>query len=410
MLATFAAASKKLQAVRALRHSNFRWLWLSTSAQAVGRGMQFLTLGWLVLELTDSSSQLGLVLFLYGIPNLTLVLFGGIFADRIDRRMLLITSQGTVTLIVLVLATITITGLIDLWHIYLGSFILGTLQALNTPSRMAIVSDLVDREDLMNAVVLNSAMMNSGRILGPALAGGIIEFVDIGSALYANAGFYLAGTACLLLINGLTRPPVGPGKNLFTDLLDGLKFYWSTPVAFTVITIGFAFGFFAMPYVQVMPAFAKATLGAGAGEAGLLIGAAGFGSLFATMVLASLGNFPYKSWLLLGQILIFGLSLFLFAWSPWFWASWGILFFVGAGSMVPMGTTVLQLTVPSEMQGRILSLWYVGAGFMFIGSLPMAMVADVFGWQVAISGGATIFLLISLVLGVFRPHLRRLEF
>ena len=103
--------------------------------------------------------------------------------DRIDRRMLLITSQGTVTLIVLVLATITITGLIDLWHIYLGSFILGTLQALNTPSRMAIVSDLVDREDLMNAVVLNSAMMNSGRILGPALAGGIIEFVDIGSAL-----------------------------------------------------------------------------------------------------------------------------------------------------------------------------------------------------------------------------------
>ena len=144
MLATFASASKKLQVIRALRHPNFRWLWLSTSAQAVGRGMQFLTLGWLVLELTDSSYQLGLVLFLYGIPNLTLVLFGGIFADRIDHRMLLITSQSTVTLIVLVLATLTITGLIVLWHIYLGSFILGTVQALNTPSRMAIVSDLVD--------------------------------------------------------------------------------------------------------------------------------------------------------------------------------------------------------------------------------------------------------------------------
>ena len=147
MLAAIASASKKVQAVRALRHPNFRWLWLSTSAQAVGRGMQFLTLGWLVLELTDSSIQLGLVIFLYGIPNLSFVLFGGIIADRINRRMLLITSQGTVTLIIFVLATLTLLGLINLWQIYVGSFLLGTLQALNTPSRMAIVSALVDRED-----------------------------------------------------------------------------------------------------------------------------------------------------------------------------------------------------------------------------------------------------------------------
>ncbi len=409
MLAAIASASKKVQAVRALRHPNFRWLWLSTSAQAVGRGMQFLTLGWLVLELTDSSIQLGLVIFLYGIPNLSFVLFGGIIADRINRRMLLITSQGTVTLIIFVLATLTLLGLINLWQIYVGSFLLGTLQALNTPSRMAIVSDLVDREDLMNAVVLNSAMMNSGRILGPAIAGGIIEITDIGFALFANAGFYLIGAACLLLINGLSRPPAPLGGNLFRDLFGGLKYYWSTPVAFTVITIGFAFGFFTMPYVQVMPAFAKETLNAGAGEVGLLIGAAGFGSLFATVILASLGNFPYKNWLLLGQILIFGLGLLFLAWSPWFWVSWGILFIVGAGSMVPMGTTILQLTVPSEMQGRVLSLWYLGAGFMFIGSLPMTMVAEAFSWQIAISGGAAIFLLIALGLGLIRPHLRRLR-
>ena len=164
-----------------------------------------------------------------------------------------------------------------------------------------------------------------------------------------------------------------------------------------------------MPYVQVMPALAKETLNAGAGDVGLLIGAAGFGSLFATVILASLGNFPYKNWLLLGQILIFGLGLLFLAWSPWFWVSWGILFIVGAGSMVPMGTTILQLTVPSEMQGRVLSLWYLGAGFMFIGSLPMTMVAEAFSWQIAISGGAAIFLLIALGLGLIRPHLRRLR-
>jgi hypothetical protein len=146
----------------------------------------------------------------------------------------------------------------------------------------------------------------------------------------------------------------------------------------------------------------------GAGEAGLLIGAAGFGFLFATVVLASLGNCPYKNWLLLGQILIFGLGLFL-AWSPWFWVSWCILLVVGTESMVPMGTTVLQLTVPSEMQGRVLSLWYVGAGFMFIGPLPMAMVAEAFNGKITINGGAAMFLLISLGLGLLRPYLRRLK-
>ena len=409
MLAAIASASKSLQAVRALRYSNFRWLWLSTSSQAVGRGMQFLTLGWLVLELTDSSSQLGLVLFLYGIPNLTLVLFGGIFADRIDRRKLLVATQGMVSLVVLLLATLTLTEVVSLWHIYCGSFVLGTLQALNMPSRMAIVSDLVDREDIMNAVVLNAAMMNSGRIIGPALAGLIIEIVDIRPALLANAVIYLAGTACLMLISGLARPPVAADSNILRDLLSGLKFYWTTPVAFTVITIGFAFGFFAMPYVQVMPAFAKEVLNSGAGEAGLLIGGAGFGSLFATVVLASLGNFPYKNWLLLGQMFVFGLGLLVFAWSSWFWFSWVMLFAVGAGSMVPMGTAILQLSVPSEMQGRILSLWYIGAGFMFIGSLPMALVTDAFGWQMALSGGAFLFLLIALGLGLFRPSLRQLK-
>ena len=140
MLAAIASAPKNIKAVRALRHPNFRWLWLSTSAQAVGRGMQFLTLGWLVLELTDSSIQLGLVIFLYGIPNLSFVLFGGIIADRIDRRLLLVTSQAAVTLTVLVLATLTILDSITLWHIYAGSFLLGTLQALNTAYRAGPIS------------------------------------------------------------------------------------------------------------------------------------------------------------------------------------------------------------------------------------------------------------------------------
>jgi len=409
LLDRITAVGHKLQMVRSLRYRDFRWFWLSTTAQAMARGMQFLILGWLVLVLTDSASQLGLMVFLYGIPNLAFVLFGGVFADRIDRRMLLITSQAGVTLILFILAALTTSGLIAVWHIYIATLLLGTLQALNMPSRMAIVSDLVGRDDLMNAVVLNSAVMNTGRILGPAAAGGIIEVVGIGPALFVNAACYLVGTGCLMLVHYGSGARVASTSSILADLWAGLRYVWSTPVAFTVIGIGFAFGFFGMPYIQVLPAYAKEVMEVGAGGAGLLITGAGVGSLAGTVVLASLSNFRHKNWLLIGSIFMFGISLFALAWSPWFWLSWAILFFVGMGSMVPMGTTVLQLTVPTELQGRVLSLWYVSAALMFIGSLPMALVADTVNWTVAIAGGAAIYLVVAVWLGLLRPTLRRLK-
>ena len=166
----------------------------------MAQGMQFLILGWLVLDLTGSVSKLGLTVFFYGIPNLTLVLFGGIFADRINRQKLLVASQMGVTLTVFVVATLAITNLVAVWQIYAASFLLGTLHAINMPTRLAMVVNLVDRDDIMNAVVLNAAVMNTGRIIGPALAGGIIELVGIGPALYINASCYLMAAGFVLLI------------------------------------------------------------------------------------------------------------------------------------------------------------------------------------------------------------------
>lgn len=411
MLGQKSSVGPRVQAFRALRHSDFRWFWISNTAQAAARGMQFLILGWLVLEITDSASQLGVVLFLYGIPNLTFVLFGGIFADRIDRRKLLISCQALVTLIILGLATLTMTGLVVIWHLYAVTFVLGTLQALNMPSRMAIVSDLVDREDIMNAVSLNSAVMNSGRIFGPAVAGGIIELTDISAAMFLNGGCYLVGTVFLLLVRSRSQQPAARDTTILRDLWEGLRYFVKTPVTLMVIGLGFAFGFFGMPYIQVMPAFAKDTLGVGAGGAGILLAGAGFGSLLGNLVLASLGDFRHKNWLLIGSAFIFGLSLLIFAWSPWFWLSWAILLVVGMGSSgyISVGTAVLQLHVPPELQGRVLSLWYVTAGLMFIGALPVAAAADAYGWPVAFSAGALLFLVAASWLGLWRPTLRNLR-
>ena len=411
LLTRIKSAHPRIQTFRSLRHRNFRWFWLSTAGQAMAQGMQFLILGWLVLDLTDSVSKLGLTVFFYGIPNLTLVLFGGIFADRINRQKLLVASQMGVTLTVFVVATLTITNLVAVWQIYAASFLLGTLHAINMPTRLAMVVNLVDRDDIMNAVVLNAAVMNTGRIIGPALAGGIIELVGIGPALYINASCYLMAAGFVLLIRNFGQGQPARRAGVFRDLLAGLDYFRKTPVVFTIIGVGFAFGFFGMPHIQVMPAFAKEVLGAGAAKAGLLITAAGLGSLLANVFLSLLGNFRHKNWLLIGSVLLFEFSLFLFAWSQWFWLSWAILLFVGVGSIsyISLGTTVLQLSVPSELQGRVMSLWYVSAGLMFIGSLPMAVVADLVSWPLALAGGAVISLVFTVWLAIWRPTLRRLQ-
>ena len=238
LLAQATAARHKLQTFRALRSRNFRWFWFNTSGSGMAQGMQFLILGWLILELTDSPAKLGVVLFLYGLPNLSLFMFGGIFADRIDRRTVLITTQSIVTVVVFSLATLTTLELVEDWHVYATGFILGTLQALNMPARLAIVADLVDRSDMMNAVSLNSSMMFTGRIIGPAAAGFLIEWIDIGPALYLNAAGYLLATACVLSIRGVPKRPAVKRSSVAGDLAAGIVHVWSSPVVFTIIGIG----------------------------------------------------------------------------------------------------------------------------------------------------------------------------
>ena len=394
-----------------LENRNFRWFWANTTAQAMGMGMQFFVLGWLVLDLTGSSSKLGLVISLYGISNLAFVLFGGLISDRLDRRWLVFFCQAGVTAFIFLLATLVVTDKVALWHIYLISFVLGTIQALNLPARMALVPDLVSRDLIMNAVALNSAMLNSGRIIGPALGGGVVEVAGISAALYLNAGLYGASALCLLPIRSQAAPRMTERTGLFAELQSGIRYTLSTPVTLTVIGIGFCIGFFAFPHIQVLPAFAKDVLDAGAGEAGLLLMAAGLGSLFGSLALAAMGGVTFKNRLLIATALGFGITLFAFAWSPWYWVSWVLLLFVGLVSMgyVTLGTTVLQMTTPRHVQGRVMSLWTASAALMFVGALPMGVVSDWLSWPIAMGGGAAISLAFALWLGVLRPTLRQLR-
>jgi predicted MFS family arabinose efflux permease len=300
---------------------------------------------------------------------------------------------------------------VQLWQVYAAALLLGSIQALNMPARMAMIADLVDRGDIMNAVSLNSMVMNLGRILGPLSAGGVIASMGIGPAMAFNAGWYFLGTGFLFFMNDTAATDPVERPSIIRDLFTGLRYVLATPVALTIIGVGYTIGLLGMPVLQVLPAYAKETFGVGPGGAGLLITAVGVGSLLGSIFLASLGNFRQKNWLLLGSILIFCFSLILFTQSPWFWLSWVLLLLVGVGSMsyVSMVSTVLQMTVPRPLQGRVLSVWSMGGAMMFVGALPMGAVADAFGWTSAVVGGPVITLVFVIWLGMFRPTIRRLQ-
>jgi MFS family permease len=249
----------------------------------MGQGMQFLTIGILVLDSTDSAYQLGLVIFAYGIPNLLFSLLGGIIADRTDRLRLLISTRFVVSALIFALALLKILGVMELWHVFAVAALLGMIQAINGPARMALVADLVDRKDIMNAVALHTMVNQSGQIIGPALAGGIIEVAGIGTALVANAAMYLFGIAFLLLIKGLPPMAEAPKKAVLRELREGLQCVRSTPVLYTVIGLALSFTFFGMAYGQVLPAFTKEVLDVGAGGTGLLWLGAGLGSLLGAL-------------------------------------------------------------------------------------------------------------------------------
>lgn len=397
--------------LEALRHANFRMYWFSALGNSFAQGMQFLILGWIVLEITNSASQLGFVIFLYGLPNLLTLVFGGVVADRFDRKWLLTITQFFSFLIILILSGLIMLGMVTMWHVYAASFSLGIIQGINMPSRMAIVGDLVNRSEIMNAVALNMVVMNTGRSVGPAIAGWIIDIAGTGHAMLLNALCYLIGTLFMLLITGLQSTKAPSNSNVVKDLVEGIKFFAATPIVFTIVGIGFAFGFFAAAYMGVIPAFAKQVLGLSAGGAGILLSASGVGSFIGNVILANIRSHHYLKWLLLGSALLFSFTLLLFAWSVWFYVSWLVLVLVGMGSMsyVAVGTTILQLSTPIELRGRVMSLWLIGAALNFVGALPLGVLADLTYWPVSITSGAIAFLIVVIVMGVWRPTVRKLQ-
>ena len=385
-------------------------------------GMQFLVLGWLVLEVTGDKTQLGLTVSLYGLPNIAFLLAGGIIADRMDRKQLLMVIQAMVGAMIAGLAALTITDNVALWHIYLAAALLGVLQALNMPARLAMLADLVGEGRLLDAVAQFNAAQHAGRIIGPPVAGVLIDHWNIGMVLVLNAACYGASVLLLFMVRGTYRPPETNRQPLLRHIGDGLSVIRDTPLLLTVLVMTCFFGGFGMAHLQVIPAFAKEQLGSGASQVGLLLLGSGIGALAGSLTLTLMHRAWLYRWLLF-CLVTFTLLLTLFAWSGslddltgtswngWFWVTWVFALLVGVvaiGWVWPLTTTITQLASPVEVRGRVLGVLHLVPGLHFLGAWPLTLAAAGMGWPLAITGAAGVCLLVTLSYGLVRKTGREL--
>ncbi|HIN23580.1 MAG TPA: MFS transporter [Dehalococcoidia bacterium] len=387
------------------RQGDFRWYWLASSIQGLGQSTQFMVIGWLVLEITGSSAQLGLVISLYGVPNVSFLLVAGVVADRFDRRHIMMLTQLVVGGIITALAVLTITAQVSTWHIYVAAVLMGVFQSLSMPARMTIIGDLVDQPSVLNAVAMQNMAVHAGRMIGPPVAGVIIEVWSVGVSLAFIAGCYVLSVLLVGKIGPISRSVAPAAQSVFRNFADGVVYIKNNPTVLTVIVITCAFGGFGMSHMQVVPAMAKDVLGIGAGEIGLLFLGSAIGSLAGSMILPAIPRaYVYRALLL--SLLIFTVFLTLFAWSDWFWVTFvffSLVGVVGVGMVWPLATTMVQIETTAEVRGRVMGMLQFTPGFHFLGAFPLALAAGQFGWEVAITGAVGL----SLATTVWFAFVRR---
>lgn len=370
------------QGFRALRVRNYRLFWIGQLISLTGSWMQTTAQSWLVLQLTGSALALGLVTTLQFLPIMLLSLFGGVITDRFAKQRVILVTQIAALAQAAIFGTLVATGAIQLWHVYVLAAIQGTVNAIDNPARQAFVPELAGREYLVNAVALNSMLFNGARIVGPALAGLIIARVGIAPTLYANALSFVAVIAVLLLMNPrefAASAPRGDGA-VGERLAEGLRYVWQTPSVLLIMMVVAAIGTFGYNFSVVLPLLAGFVLRTSAEGFGWLSAFLGIGSLLAAITTAYTREITPRR-LLLGSA-AFSVLLGAVAFSTSFALSAVLLVALGfAGiTFATTANSLLQLTVPDELRGRVMSLYILlFAGSTPIGGFLIGTLSDIIG-------------------------------
>lgn len=388
---------------RALHYRNYRLYFGGQGLSLIGTWMQRIAISWLVYRLTNSVFLLGFVGFATQMPTFLMGPIAGVVADRWNRYHIMIITQILAMTQALIFAFLVLTNLIEVWHIIVLGAVLGVINSFDTPSRQALVVDMIeDREDLGNAIALNSSMVNSARLIGPSIAGVLIAAFGEGICFLINGLSYIAVIAALLAMRLNILDNRRAAKSVFSHFKEGFGYAFGFPPIRSVLILIALISLMGMPYTVLMPIFAKDILGGGANTLGFLMASAGAGALTGAIYLAS-----RKSVLGLGRVVplaaaVFGIGLIFFSMSRVVWLSMGLLFFTGMGMMVQMAAsnTILQTIVDDDKRGRVMSFYAMSFfGMVPLGNLLAGSVASKIGapWTLVIGGvtcmtGAAIYL------------------
>jgi MFS family permease len=355
-------------ALRALQHRNYRLFFAGQLISLVGTWMQMVAQSWLVYRLTGSSFLLGSVGFASQIPVFLFAFIGGNVADRYNRHRVVIATQTAAMMLAFVLAALTLTDVVKVWHIFVLSALLGVVNAFDMPARQAFTVELVGKEDLMNAIALNSSIFNGARVLGPSVAGILIAGIGDGWCFFANGASYIAVIVGLMLMKMKPRAEQAKKPSSISNILEGFRYAKRTRPVRALLILLAVVSIVGMPYSMLMPIFADKILHGGARGLGILMGATGLGALAGSLALAAKNGMKGLGKITGYACAGFAVSLILFSISRSFWFSALFLIPVGFFFMVTLASTntLIQVMVPDELRGRVMAVHVM----MFMGMAP----------------------------------------
>ena len=387
----------------AFRHRNFRLFYVGFVVSLLGGWMQRVALSWLVLEMTDSAFYVGFVDAVSMLPILVFTLYAGVLADRFSKRNVVVVTQSAAMLLALVLTGLVFADVVELWHVVVLATLVGLTHAFDIPARHALMVDLVGKDDLTNAIALNSSAFNATRVVGPAIAGVVIGVVGVGLCFFLNGVTYLAVIAALVAIRlpAFRRPATRTSP--FKDIGEGFRYILADERSRTMVVNIATFSIFGLPAFVLMPVMARDVLGQGAEAYGWMMSAVGIGALAGALGLAVFGHRVPRGRVLSTAAAVFGALVVLFAISRSLAATLAVLVLLGFAmiNMTALTNTLLQTIAPDELRGRVVSFYaWAFLGLGPFGALQAGVVAEHLGtpWALAIGGSVCLVTAVVLLL------------
>jgi MFS family permease len=385
----------------AFKHRNFRLYFAGQLVSFTGTWMTTTAQGWLVYQLTGSKALLGIVAAAASAPMLFFATWGGWIADRYSKRSVVVATQMSSMILSLTMAALVWTNVVQSWHIIALAILGGITMAFDMPARQSFVIEMTSREDLMNAISLNSSAFNCARIIGPSVAGFLMANVGIAMCFFLDGISFIAVIAGLLLMRLPKRETtIVSGSGPLGQALEGFRYVSTHRRVLTILSLFTVVGIFGWSYSVLMPAFAHDVLHLDANGYGLLMAGSGVGALAAALTVASIGHILPTRVMALGGVWIFSVALVLFAFNKNLYLGVLLLAIVGFGVVLYFSTsnTVLQSIVPDEMRGRVMGIWtLIFGGMIPLGSLEAGLLADFIGTPATMAIGALICALAALV-------------